>query len=190
MITQETPTIEVRKCVYSSGSARTTIDESENAIATAAARATVAAKVSRCDITPNAYRCGRIWLLHPTQRRQHGEHRGQERELSRRGPAVRGQGKGERGHGGGSPRSLRNVQARLALERAHQADRGDGHVRGDPPPLLRLRTDEGGAQRREQAEIGFGDIAAIEPDHDAWFDGDEACVAVDFGGYARHAAGS
>ena len=38
-----------------------------------------------------------------------------------------------------------------------------------------------------EAEIGPGDVAAIEPDHDAWVEGDEACVAVDFGGYARYA---
>lgn len=41
-----------------------------------------------------------------------------------------------------------------------------------------------------EAQIGPGDIAAIEPDHDAWVDGDEACVAVDFGGYAKYAQGN
>jgi quercetin dioxygenase-like cupin family protein len=38
-----------------------------------------------------------------------------------------------------------------------------------------------------EAEIGPGDVAAIPPGHDAWVVGDEACVAVDFGGYARYA---
>jgi quercetin dioxygenase-like cupin family protein len=38
-----------------------------------------------------------------------------------------------------------------------------------------------------EAELGPGDIAAIEPEHDAWVVGDEPCVAVDFGGYARYA---
>jgi hypothetical protein len=41
---------------------------------------------------------------------------------------------------------------------------------------------------RTEAEIGPGDVAAIEPDHDAWIVRDEPCVAVDFGGYARYAA--
>ena len=40
-----------------------------------------------------------------------------------------------------------------------------------------------------EAEIGPGDVVAIAPDHDAWVVGDEPCVAVDFGGYARYAAG-
>src|SRR6266487_1353280 len=36
-----------------------------------------------------------------------------------------------------------------------------------------------------EAEIGPGDVASIAPGHDAWVVGDEPCVAVDFGGYAR-----
>lgn len=40
-----------------------------------------------------------------------------------------------------------------------------------------------------EGEIGPGDIAAIEPGHDAWVIGDEACVAVDFGGYGSYAKG-
>jgi quercetin dioxygenase-like cupin family protein len=39
----------------------------------------------------------------------------------------------------------------------------------------------------EQGEIGPGDVAAIEPGHDAWVVGDEPCVAVDFGGYGQYA---
>ncbi len=38
-----------------------------------------------------------------------------------------------------------------------------------------------------RGEIGPGDIARIEPGHDAWIEGDEACVMVDFGGYAQYA---
>jgi quercetin dioxygenase-like cupin family protein len=38
-----------------------------------------------------------------------------------------------------------------------------------------------------EGEIGPGDVAAIGPDHDAWVVGDEACVSVDFGGYAQYA---
>jgi hypothetical protein len=38
-----------------------------------------------------------------------------------------------------------------------------------------------------EGEIGPGDIASIEPGHDAWIVGDEPCVAVDFGGYAKYA---
>ena len=40
-----------------------------------------------------------------------------------------------------------------------------------------------------EAEIGPGDVATIAPGHDAWVVGDEACVAVDFGGYAQYAKG-
>jgi hypothetical protein len=40
-----------------------------------------------------------------------------------------------------------------------------------------------------EGEIGQGDIAAIEPGHDAWVIGDEPCVAVDFGGYGSYAKG-
>jgi quercetin dioxygenase-like cupin family protein len=39
-----------------------------------------------------------------------------------------------------------------------------------------------------EAEIGPGDLAVIEPGHDAWIVGDEACVSVDFGGYGQYAA--
>jgi hypothetical protein len=40
-----------------------------------------------------------------------------------------------------------------------------------------------------EGEIGPGDVASIDPDHDAWVDGDEPCIAVDFGGYAQYARG-
>lgn len=49
---------------------------------------------------------------------------------------------------------------------------------------MRIAADSG-----EEAEVGPGDVAAIEPGHDAWVVGDEPCVAVDFGGYARYAKG-
>jgi quercetin dioxygenase-like cupin family protein len=32
-----------------------------------------------------------------------------------------------------------------------------------------------------EADIGPGDVARIEPGHDAWVVGDEPCVAIDFG---------
>jgi hypothetical protein len=38
-----------------------------------------------------------------------------------------------------------------------------------------------------EGEMGPGDLTSIEPGHDAWVVGDEACVAVDFGGYAQYA---
>ena len=38
-----------------------------------------------------------------------------------------------------------------------------------------------------EGEMGPGDMAAIEPGHDAWVVGDEPCVAVDFGGVAQYA---
>jgi quercetin dioxygenase-like cupin family protein len=47
---------------------------------------------------------------------------------------------------------------------------------------LRVETNRG-----EQAEIGPGDVAAIDPGHDAWTVDDEPCVAVDFGSYVQHA---
>jgi hypothetical protein len=37
-----------------------------------------------------------------------------------------------------------------------------------------------------EAEIGPGDVAAIEPGHDAWTVGDEPFTAIDFGGYAQY----
>jgi quercetin dioxygenase-like cupin family protein len=37
-----------------------------------------------------------------------------------------------------------------------------------------------------EAEIGPGDVAAIEPGHDAWIVGDETFTSVDFGGYAQY----
>jgi hypothetical protein len=40
-----------------------------------------------------------------------------------------------------------------------------------------------------EAELGPGDVAAIEPGHDAWVVGDEPCISVDFGGYAHYAKG-
>ncbi len=38
-----------------------------------------------------------------------------------------------------------------------------------------------------EGEIGPGDMASIEPGHDAWVVGDEACVAVDFGSVSQYA---
>jgi hypothetical protein len=49
---------------------------------------------------------------------------------------------------------------------------------------MRVETSSG-----EQGEIGPGDVAAIEPGHDAWVVGDEPFVSVDFGGYAQYAKG-
>jgi len=38
-----------------------------------------------------------------------------------------------------------------------------------------------------EGEVGPGDAAHIAPGHDAWTVGDEACVAVDFGGSSNYA---
>jgi mannose-6-phosphate isomerase-like protein (cupin superfamily) len=38
-----------------------------------------------------------------------------------------------------------------------------------------------------EAETGPGDLARIEPGHDAWVVGDEACVVVDFGASPAYA---
>jgi hypothetical protein len=37
-----------------------------------------------------------------------------------------------------------------------------------------------------EAEIGPGDIAAIEPGHDAWILGDEPFTSIDFGGFRQY----
>jgi len=37
-----------------------------------------------------------------------------------------------------------------------------------------------------EGEIGPGDVALIEPGHDAWIVGDETFTGVDFGGYGRY----
>ena len=39
----------------------------------------------------------------------------------------------------------------------------------------------------EEGEVGPHDVARIEPGHDAWVVGDEACVVVDFGASASYA---
>jgi uncharacterized cupin superfamily protein len=37
-----------------------------------------------------------------------------------------------------------------------------------------------------EAEIGPGDVATIEPGHDAWIEGEEPFVSVDFGDYGEY----
>jgi quercetin dioxygenase-like cupin family protein len=39
----------------------------------------------------------------------------------------------------------------------------------------------------EEAEFGPGDFAVIPPGHDAWIVGDEACVVIDWQGFADYA---
>lgn len=51
---------------------------------------------------------------------------------------------------------------------------------------MRIRMDDG-----QEQEVGPGDVLTIEPGHDAWVVGKEACVMLDFAGaehYARRAA--
>ena len=38
-----------------------------------------------------------------------------------------------------------------------------------------------------EGDIGPGDFASIAPGHDAWVEGDEPFVGVDFGGYSQYA---
>ena len=38
--------------------------------------------------------------------------------------------------------------------------------------------------------IGPGDFASVAPGHDAWVDGGEPFVGVDFGGYSQYAKGA
>ncbi|HEX3841866.1 MAG TPA: cupin domain-containing protein [Acidimicrobiales bacterium] len=47
---------------------------------------------------------------------------------------------------------------------------------------IRVVMDDG-----EEMEFGPGDFAAIEPKHDAWIVGNEACVMIDWQGYADYA---
>lgn len=47
-----------------------------------------------------------------------------------------------------------------------------------------VRMDDG-----TEGECGPGDFVSIPPGHDAWTIGDEACLAVDFGGYSSYAKG-
>jgi quercetin dioxygenase-like cupin family protein len=47
---------------------------------------------------------------------------------------------------------------------------------------MKVRMNDG-----EEFEIKAGDIVAIAPGHDAWVDGDEACIFVDFGKVSEYA---
>ncbi len=49
---------------------------------------------------------------------------------------------------------------------------------------MKVRMDDG-----SEGEVGPGEVVAIPPGHDAWVEGDEPCVLVDFGefgDYAKH----
>ena len=72
---------------------------------------------------------------------------------------------------------------------APQADRRDRQLPSHTPAVLPVWPHAGETSSGEQGEIGPGDVAAIEPGHDAWVVGDEPCVSVDFGGYAQYAKG-
>lgn len=50
---------------------------------------------------------------------------------------------------------------------------------------MRIRMDDG-----QEEEVGPGDFMRIDPGHDAWVVGDEACVVIDFGGYRDYARAS
>lgn len=47
---------------------------------------------------------------------------------------------------------------------------------------MRVRMDDG-----TEVEVGPGDVVKIDPGHDAWVVGNEACVMVDFAGAAHYA---
>jgi quercetin dioxygenase-like cupin family protein len=57
------------------------------------------------------------------------------------------------------------------------------------PHLLYCLSGRMGVQTNsgEEGEIGPGDVAAIQPGHDAWVVGNEPWMVVDFGGYAQYA---
>jgi len=47
---------------------------------------------------------------------------------------------------------------------------------------MKVRMDDG-----SEGEVGPGNVVAIPPGHDAWVEGDEACVLVDFGEFGDYA---
>ena len=47
---------------------------------------------------------------------------------------------------------------------------------------MRVVMDDG-----EEMEYGAGDFAVMEPGHDAWIVGDEACVVIDWQGFTDYA---
>ena len=47
---------------------------------------------------------------------------------------------------------------------------------------MKVRMDDG-----TEGEVGPGDVARIDPGHDAWVVGDQACEVVDFGASASYA---
>lgn len=47
---------------------------------------------------------------------------------------------------------------------------------------MHLRMEDG-----TEGEVGPGDVARIEPGHDAWVVGEEACVVIDFGASPSYA---
>lgn len=49
---------------------------------------------------------------------------------------------------------------------------------------MRVVMDDG-----QEEEFGPGDFAVIPPGHDAWIVGDEACVVIDWQGFADYAGG-
>jgi hypothetical protein len=59
------------------------------------------------------------------------------------------------------------------------------------PHLLYMLSGRMGIRMNDgtEGEAGPGDVVSIAPGHDAWVVGGEACVAVDFGGYAQYAKG-
>jgi hypothetical protein len=50
---------------------------------------------------------------------------------------------------------------------------------------MTVRMDDG-----TESSVGAGDAYHIPPGHDAWVDGDEACVMIDVGGLKGYAQGS
>ena len=60
---------------------------------------------------------------------------------------------------------------------------------GAGPAESRTPADLAGTYSGSQMEVGPGDVLVIEPGHDAWTVGDEACVLYDTGvaSYARPA---
>src|SRR5438477_11266715 len=75
----------------------------------------------------------------------------------------------------------RQLVGRSVFEPGWRLDGCDGtHLLYCVSGRMAFRTSDG-----REIELGAGEVAAVGPGHDAWTVGDEACVLVDFGGFAQ-----
>jgi hypothetical protein len=70
---------------------------------------------------------------------------------------------------------------------AHQAHRQDRQLRGSPRRVLHFGANEVVMDDGTEDEFGAGDLMICPPGHDAWIVGSEACVVIDWQGFADYA---